>query len=292
MRDPLDHPAVGEVDIADAIVVLWRGKWAIFGITALFTLCSIGYALTLTHWYRSEMLLAPPQSPSSTSGLAAQLGSLASIAGFGGVSLGATENSQALAVLQSRDFTEEFIEEQELLTVLFSEQWDAESQTWLNADPDSRPDIRDAVKYFDENVRSVEEDVNGYVTLQIDWKDPDLAARWAELLVTKLNGHMRAKVLSEAQKNYEYLQEQLASTSVVALQQSISRLVESELQRLMLAQGNEEFAFRILDHADVPKAPFRPNRKMLVIFSTFLGGLFGIIIVYVMHIVRGYRQQT
>src|SRR5690606_2767647 len=110
------------------------------------------------------------------------------------------------------------------------------------------------IRYFDDNVRSIsEDDETGLVTLTVEWIDPEIAAEWANILVERLNERMRRRALLEAESNVGYLQEELAKTGVVTLQQSISRLLESELQKLMLARGNEEFAFRVIDRAQVPK---------------------------------------
>ena len=39
----------------------------------------------------------------------------------------------------------------------------------------------------------------------------------------------------------------------------------------MLARGNEEFAFRVIDRAEPPKVRSKPNRRMIVILAFLLG---------------------
>jgi uncharacterized protein involved in exopolysaccharide biosynthesis len=134
--------------------------------------------------------------------------------------------------------------------------------------------VRDAVKFFDENVRGVYEDARtGLVTLSVEWKDPSIAAEWANILVKRLNERMRGRALAEAEANVTFLQSEMGSTSIVSLQQSIGRLLEGELQKLMLARGNEEFAFRVIDKAEPPKRRSKPKRALLVILATVLGGV-------------------
>ena len=196
-----------------------------------------------------------------------------------------------MAVLQSRDFARAFIEDLSLLTVLFSDRWDATEGRWLEPDQDLWPDIRDAVQYFNDNVRDVDEDpATGLVTVSIEWTDPELAAQWVSLLVTRLNDYMRNRALAEAQANVEYLQQEMAATTVVALQQSIGRLLEGEMQKLMLARGNEEFAFRIIDRAQVPKIPSRPRRRLIVMAATAAGGLLAGFLVVAVTFVRKGRE--
>ena len=58
------------------------------------------------------------------------------------------------------------------------------------------------------------------------------------------------------------------ATNVVSLQQSIGRVLESEMQRLMLARGNEEFSFRIIDPAKPPKLPSEPKRAQIILVAS------------------------
>ena len=261
-------------DAIDLILLwrtIWNGKWIVVAITAAFALAAVTYALLATEWYRAEVLLAPAEDD-SMGGVAAQLGGLASLAGISVGSGGSTVES--IAVLKSREFAREFIEDQDLLTVLLADQWDADTKRWKGSDPKKWPDIRDAVKVFDDDIRSVREDkLTGLVTLSIEWTDPKVAADWANALVTRLNDRMREKAIVEADTNVKFLRRELESTDVVTLQQSIGRLLESELQKLMLARGNQEFAFRVMDRADPPKRRSSPKRALLVALATLFGGI-------------------
>ena len=79
---------------------------------------------------------------------------------------------------------------------------------------------------------------------------------------------------------------------MVALQQSIGRLLESELQKLMLARGNDEFAFRIVDSAQAPRVRFKPRRTLIVIGATFLGGMVAVLFVFARRAVISAQRQS
>lgn len=257
-----------ELDLAELGVALWRGRWVIALVTAVFAAAAVAYALTATPWYRSEVLLSPAEEPMAQ-GFVGSFGGLAGLAGFGP---GNRSRVEPVAVLKSRDFIRDFIIERELLPVLYADLWDPVAERWTTDDPAELPDMRDAVKYFGEHVQRVsEEAATGLVTLQIQWTDPDLAAEWANTIARRLNDQMRQRALEEAERNVAYLQRELAATSVVALTDTIGRLLESEMQKLMLARGNEEFSFRIIDNAEAPKNRARPRRTLIVAVATLLG---------------------
>jgi uncharacterized protein involved in exopolysaccharide biosynthesis len=273
----------GEISLRDLWDILWRGKWIIVLVTAVFALGSVTYALTATEWYRAEALLAPAEEK-STSALGGQLGGLVALAG---VTVGGGDSAESLAVLGSREFARDFIEDFDLLPVFFYDKWDAARGRWLGDDPEKWPEIRDAVKFFHDNVLKVSQDRrNNFVTLAVEWTDPVAATLWVDELVKRLNTRLRARALIEAEANVEYLQSELAKTGVVTLQQSIGRLLESELQKLMLARGNEEFAFRVLDGPSTPKRRVRPNRPLIAVAGTLFGGMLAVIGIFLAHALR------
>jgi len=281
-----------DVDLLELWDVVWSGRWAIVGITAALLSLAVAYAFTATPWYRAETLLAPADEQ-STRGVVGQLSGLAGLAGLAGIGVGGGGNAESIAILRSRDFARPFIEERKLLSVFFAEEWDDEAGRWRSTDPESHPDIRDAVDYFDENVRSVSEDTQtNLVTLAIEWTDADVAAEWANTLVARLNDYMRQRALVEAEANVAYLRQELSSTNVATLLQSVGVLLETELQKLMLARGNDEFAFRVIDRAEVPKRSQRP-RRILIIGSGFVfGAALSVVLVLLRHAVRKGRSRS
>lgn len=278
-----------EISLRDLWNILWLGKWIIIAITALFAVGSVTYALLAEEWYRAEVLLAPA-GEQSTLGLGAQLGGLAALAG---VTVGGSDSAEAVAVLKSREFARNFIENKNLLAVFFFEDWNSASRAWRDDDPEDWPEIRDAVKYFHDKVLKVSEARDtGLVTLAIEWTDPEVAAEWATELVVRLNARLRERALTEAETNVAFLQTELGKTSIVTLQQSIGRLLESELQKLMLARGNEEFAFRVIDSASPPKERVRPKRAVIAVVGTMLGGMLALLIVFSRYALRSNTSHS
>lgn len=272
-QDPRSRGAADDgVNLLGILSVLWAGKWIVLAVSLAFGSVGVAYALYAEPWYRAEVVLIRADQNSSL-GLSGQLAQLGGLAGIAGIRLNGADDSEPIAVLQSREFAGRFIKQNQLLTVLLADQWDAETESWKARGKDT-PDIRDAVKYFDENIRRVVDDrKTGLVKLTIDWKDPDMAARWANLMVEQLNRDLRDRAFASAEDNIKYLQAQMGATSVVSLQAAIGRLLETEMQKLMLARGNKEFAFRVVDRAEVPKRHVRPRRSVIVLATTLLGGV-------------------
>jgi uncharacterized protein involved in exopolysaccharide biosynthesis len=269
-----------EISLVELAGVLWKGRGLILGVTLLFASISLAYAVLATEWYQAEVLLAPAEEK-TTAAFGGQLGGLAALAG---VSSGSAARFESLAVLQSRDLAREFIEEFDLLRVFFADRWDEATGSWTGDESKNGLEIRDAVSYFHANVLRVSQDrQSGLVTVSIQWTNPAIAVAWADAIVSRANAKLRERALREAETNVAYLEAELARTSVVALQQSIGRLLESELEKLMLARGNDEFAFRVVDAAAAARTPVRPKRVLIVLFGTLLGGIVAMFVVMLRH---------
>ncbi len=55
------------------------------------------------------------------------------------------------------------------------------------------------------------------------------------------------------------------------LEQVLHRLIESEMKEIILANINEEFAFRVIDPAAPPGEPFRPRWGQMLAIGGALG---------------------
>ena len=265
-----------EITLLDLWRVIWQGKYLIVAITGVFTLLAVSYALMATEWYRANTLLVPAENQSMAE-VGGQLGGLASLVGVGLGGAG-TGSAEALAVLKSRKFAKEFISEYELLELFL----DGKNKE------DESLDIRDAVEFFHETVLRVAEDrETGHVTLGVEWTDPNTAAVWANTLVSRLNGEMRERAATDAQANIDFLRKEIASNNVVALEQSISRIMEGEMQKLMLARGNDEYAFRIIDQAEPPRKRSRPRRTLIVVSVFVVSGMLSLLVVFIRGAFRG-----
>lgn len=254
-----------ELDIAGLLQLYWQRRWLLLGVTVLATALAIGWALLATEWYRAEAVLAPATDNAQPSP-AGQLAGLVAFAGLGG---GSTRSAEAIAILRSREFLRAFVESNELAGVLAGQ---LEGRGLRNGPAASPDDMQAAVALLRDRLLRVQDDgATGLVTVSLEWTDPGLAAAWVNQLVDALNESMRERTLREAAANVEFLRAELAATQVVTLQQAVGRLLESELQKLMVARGSEEAAFRVLDRADPPRLPVRPNRPVIVILGASLG---------------------
>jgi len=278
-----------DADSTAFIESVWKGRWLVLGYVVGFALLATAYALLAKEWYTAEAVLMPAGTKSTQGGgLTAQLENIGLLAGLAGALGGGPRTAEPIGVLKSRDFARQFIEEQGLLHVLLADKWDASKGRWKESDPRRQPDIRDAIDYFDKHVLLVNEDKKtGLITVGTQWKDAAIAAAWTNTIVDRLNDQMRLRVLTEGEANVAYLEKELAETNVVEMKLALSRILETELQKVMVARGDKQYAFRVVDRADVPKWRSWPKRKVILAVGILAGFLAGLLAVFV----REYRTR-
>lgn len=274
MITPDNTSGSSEVTLSEIGGLLLGGKWWILASTLLGLALGLAWALTATPIYRAEVLLAPTSERGQSGGISGLRGQLGGFASLAGMSIGGAggREVEAVATLESRALTDQFVSDEKLLPVLFGDRWDAKQHEWVVDDPAQVPTLWDANKLFVNKIRTVEQDgATGLVTLSIEWKDPQQAAHWASELVSRTNERMRDRAITSAERNLAYLKQQLEQNSIAEIRTAIYRLIESELKASMLAQGDEEYAFRVLDPAVVPQEPVRPQKKVIVLLGLVLG---------------------
>lgn len=276
----------GETSILDIWQILGEYRFVVLGVTLLAGLASLATALMMTPQYRAEVLLAPVSDLDEDAGYMSRITEFGDLAALTGIRLGRKDRKdESIATLQSRQFTDRFIQERKLARILFAAVWDNERQRWkARRWGKAAPTSWEAFERFDEQVRHIREDRRtGLVTLAVDWQDPVLAAEWANGLVADVNATLRQQAVDRSSASIAYLQEQLAGTSVVELQQVLHRLIELEMKKIILARVNKEYAFKVVDPAVVPEETIRPRTMMIVLLGSTAGLILAVLVVLVLN---------
>jgi len=261
------------------IAAVWRRRLMVAAVAVLFGIAGDVIAHFSTPIYRGKTVLAPADldKKSGGSGLSSALGSVSGFAALAGLGFGGNDyaTEEAIAVLKSESLTEAFIQDKNLLPELFPKSWDPVAKRWI---PGMKvPTLGAGFRAFDR-VRKVQKDgKTDLITVQIDWKDPVMAANLTNGLVERLNDEMRRRALVEADASMGYLQNEIATIVDVNTREAISRLMEDQIKQEMLAHVTKEYSFKVVDRA-LPADrdfPVKPVKILYIAAGLFFGALFG-----------------
>ena len=294
-----------EIDLRELFSVLWDGKKLIVGITAVFALVAVFYALSIPNQYRATALVSPAEG--SGGGLSGALGQLGGLASLAGVSIGGGESSEAQVaqeIMRSRGFIEEFISENNIDVEVFAAQgwdrgsnqleinsdlYDAGSSQWVRDAPAGKtvePTGWELYKKFSGMVSVSEDKKTGMISVSVEYFSPELAKEWVDRLVIGINQHMQSRKLEKVNINIQYLEAQIEKTSIAEMREVFYTIIEEQIKSKMLAEASPEYAFVTVSPAMVPEEKSQPKRALICILGTLLGGMLSVLWVLVMHYAR------
>ena len=276
----------GEISLGDLVSVLRRWRLTLALAAGIAVIAAAVLALVLPPTFVAETTVAPVSGGPSggqfgnLSSMLGQLGGLASLAGIAG-----STNEQAtesIAVLKSEALTERYIAQNNLLPVLYRKLWDARRQAWKVTDPEKVPTLWKANRYFQSKVRGIVTDPKtNLVTLTVKWTDPHVAADWANGVVRMANDYLRKQAIDEAERNIAYLNQQAALTDVVPVKQAIYTLLESQINKEMIARGSDEYAFKVLDPAVAPERKSSPKPLLWIVVALIASQALAVLAAYI-----------
>jgi len=267
-----------EIDLLELIRTLLQAWKTILGITIICSGLAIAYAVYAPEVFKADSLLAPAQDEKS--GVSSMLGQFGGLAAMAGISIPSDSNvDRVLATLETREFLTKFIRRNDLLPVIFKDRWVEVSKSFKLDDKGEEPSIDDGYTILLGCIES-EQDKSGLIKLSISWEDPDIAAQWANDLVKQLNEQLRQKAIADSKKRVGYLEQELAKTTLQDMRSVLYNLLESEKQKAMLANVNEDFALEVIDPAVAPETREKPKRKLIVALGGVCGGFLGIFAVF------------
>ena len=281
-----------EIDLRELFSVIWRGKWIILAVTAVFAIGAVFFAIKQPNIYKSEALLAPAseEQGGGLSALASQFGGLASLAGVNLGSKGGTDKTElAIEVLKSRQFTSEFIQKHNILADLMAaEKWDRDADkliydpelyneqtnTWVRevkAPFKPEPSMQEAYKAFSKMIVVNKAKDTGMVTLSVEHLSPTVAQQWVTWLIQDINKVMKERDVAEAQRSTEFLNKQIALTNVADIKTVLYKLIEEQAKTIMFAEVRDEYVFKTIDPALAPEEKAKPKRVLILMFGLILG---------------------
>ena len=275
-----------EIDVKKILSVVWQSKLKILISSLVTALIFTYYALILPDTYTATTVLMASSEEKSggLSSLANQYGGIASLAGIqiGGSDL--DKSIIAMETLKSRYFLEKFIDKYEIKPQLMaatewdvvesklifdSELFDASSNRW--ADEAKEPSEWETYKRFSENLFISQDKETGLIRISFNSVSPILAAKWVELIVFEINLHFQQKEVAEAQRNIDYLQDQINQTLITEMQNVFYRLIEDQAKTVMLANANNEYVLKIVSPVMIPAEKSGPRRSLFVIVGLIIG---------------------
>lgn len=291
-----------EISIKNLFEELSSKKIFLLSITSIFATISLIISMNLPNIYTSTSIVAPSANDSSISN---SLGRYSAVAGLAGINLpkqSIEKSDEAIARMKSYDFfVDEFIPNIKFENLVAQKKWNKSEDTliydnkifnnnkWVrktsNLDKKSKPSNQEAFKIYKKMLTVSEDSQSSFVTIEITHISPNIAKEWLELIINKINSHMKDIDIEIAQSSIDYLQKTSQQTNTSEIKNVISTLIESHIKTLTLAEANKSYVFKPISSPIAPEEKSGPLRALICIFGTLLGLMLGIFYVFFSNII-------
>jgi len=303
-----------EITLLDYWRVLRKRRKLIIQVVIASVLATVVISLLMTNIYQAKAVITPITSKDGRTGDATLSAMAFQLFELPGIRLpGGSSAAEIVNLLKSNILREKVIERYQLLPVLFYKKWDAEKKDWkqgpwvyikrmVNAitsatqrgisekDPDV-PDVWDGLRKLDDIVEINHNKKEDTITITIDYRDPEMAAKMVEYFLTALTDHMSSETRRVATINKQYLEDQLGKTADPLIRQKIYNLIAQQLETSMMAEVKENFAFKVIDPPKVPDKKIKPKRILMTLLS-FVSSLFmGVFLAFFMEYLEKKKSK-
>ena len=280
-----------EINIKNLFKILLNHKYKLVSASLLFGIVVLSASFLLNEKYTSKMILKVEHSGDELSSiLGSQYGDLASLAGvsIGGGSEDLT--AYAVALLQSNSFAERLMSIDgvkvnlmaakkynfvNLEIIIDASIYDKSNNEWVRNPPYKRSIIPSALEIYEEvlkdDLKVSLDRRSGFIEVTFTHISPIFARDFLNLILKQANELKRKNDYEEASKALYFLEENLKTTNQKELRDSLTKLIESQLQTLMLVDIREDYLLSAIEQPYLPEEEIFPPKVLLTFIGLFLG---------------------
>ncbi len=272
---------------------LVASKSIIVRSSLFLAILGIVISLFLNNYYRASSIIVPTRDNYASED-SSQIGAIAQSIGFAADDA-TPELKFARSYFASYRFISEFIANEDIIPeLIFMRGYNKRKDTFeYSENPDDyriknlfpEGDINYSSKYFQDAVKELktfvrlspgrENDPAMYLT--VTHRSPSFAYRINARILSFLNQSIIDIDIKDSDAKLEYMKSIIPTYREVEVRTVLSRIIEKELTKKVLANSLSEYSFMILDPPVIPIKKFSPRRTILVISFMLTGLLMSII---------------
>ena len=280
-----------------------KRKFFILIVSISAALGSVLYALSLSDIYTSSATLSPVDNSGSMNSM---LGSYSGLAGLAGINVGgsSSKSEEAIERIKSLDFfSNHFIPNIKLEDLSAVEDWDSENNSviynekvfnetekkWVRKVSfplKTVPSNQEAYEEYQKILSIYESKKTGFIVISVSHPSPYIAKEWTDIIIYNINESMREIDKEESLNSIDFVTELMETTKLSEIRDALARLVENQMQTLMMVSSSEGYVFNVINAPVVQEKKSAPSRALICILGTLFGLVIGIFISLFLHFFR------
>lgn len=260
-----------EVELSKVLALLYKYKSKLLIISICSSLVFFGLSFLLNDQYTTSSTLKLTNSENDSSS-SSPLGSLSRVAGISGLNLGAqnTDAYYAIEMFKSRDFFKHLnIVNPNLLTFLkYPDTFAIGNKE--NPSKISQSELKIHKDIFLKKFEANYDEDTGFIKIRFTHESPQFAYDFLNLIIQEINDVTKTKDIMKSERALNYLEEKVITSNQIAVKQSVSVLIETQLKKQMLANVDDYYLLTPIDLPFIPEEKSFPSRLLVLIISFFI----------------------
>ena len=285
----------GEIDLGKLFGLIWKKKVQILAIIFFTGTISFISSNFLTVQYQSSAIIVERNS-SGTSPLS-EFSGIASITGINLPSMPSNISDIAVEKVKSRAFFKELMTSKGLISNLLAadgydpsngeiifdrDMFNPDNGKWsLNYFASGEPSYLYAHEVYLKNLSISKDKINGFVTVSYEHVSPEFAYEFVTLIIHQINESFRIKDKTKSKNSIQYLKNELEKAANQTVRNSISNLIEAEMEVQMRADIYENYLFDFIEEPYIPEKRSWPSKKLISVIGVLIGIFLSLIFVLV-----------
>jgi len=223
------------------------------------------YSLTLDSVYRGTVVIASSKYNINLDNLS--FGSL-NTASLLGAAADPT-HQDIKAIFDGNKIYKDFILEEDILKIIFKDDWDQENKVWRGGEKD----FYDGIKVLKDSTDIDYSFDNGKTYLSFVWSDAKTAADWANKLAIRANQFITQNELKSIDATLQNLNK-ISNVNIqnTSLKNRLSSQVNDLVIKTTLKKAESSMGLTIFEEAIPPKKRIWPKRTLMVLLTMLVGG--------------------
>lgn len=259
-------------------------KLSVSFIILFFLVLSLLYISNAKYVYKSEAIVQVVDESQSSN-----LSSYSNLASLAGISIPVNETNKTMYVIetiQSRQFLKHILDNYDILHKITAEKSFNKSTKKINYDNDlylaekniwrvddsNKPSYIEAHKnYIDEHLEISRNIESGFISISITHVSPLFAYEFLNIIIKEINSISREKDIVETKEAISYLEDKLQKNTITSVSGSLSNLIESKINTLMIAEITDDYMLQEIDEPYIPEHFSNLPIFIIILISLALG---------------------
>ena len=268
----MNSPNDDNIDIIKQVKYLWDSKKIILFFCFLTSVSSLGISYLIQDKYMSHSIqeLISDEQASIPSIELPSFGGLAESAGFD-LNKQSQLDSVVIETVKSRTFLEHLLKKESIKDKLISDR-----------ELKSTSHIEIHKKIYSEDLNIYKNKDTGLIHFSFKHPSPEFSQEFLKVVINEINIVFKENKIKELKLAREYFQNEFISATERSLRDSISYLIEKNINSSMLANVRSEYVLKSIEEPYIPEEKYSPIRMLFIIF----GGAFGFLIISIFILIK------